>query len=39
MDTLSYHKQRPLRAYMNLTDTSVVHVMGESGNAQNTLKD
>lgn len=39
MDTLSYHKQRPLRAYMNLTDASLVHVMGEYGNAKKMLKE
>lgn len=39
MDTLKYYQQRPLRAHMDLTDASLVHVMGEYDNAKKMLQD
>lgn len=37
MDTLSYHKQRPLLSNMDLTNSRLVHVMGEYENAKKML--
>lgn len=39
MDTLKYYQQRPLRAYMDLTESRLTHVMGEYENAKKMLED
>ncbi len=39
MDTLKYYQQRPLRAYMDLTESRLTHVMGEYDAAKKMLED